>query len=1019
MVPHPCLLAAKDGDLETLKNLDARGRLNGNIEDHLGASPVHHAARAGRLDCLKFLITQAKLSANKRAKNGATPTHDAAATGNLEALQWLTSAGGCDIQVRDDHGANVLHLAARFSRSEVVLWLLRAGCDPMLETDSGAVPAHYAAAKGDFASLKMLITQAPRALNKQTQSGATPLYLACQEGHLHIVQFLIKDCKANFNLRTHDGMTVLHAAAQMGHSAVVLWLRSFTDTDISARDDEGATAMHFAASRGHGKVLEQLIKMGARMLKDNWGGTPLHDAAENGELECCRILVKNHVDITIQDDDGYTAAELADYNGNVECALYLRNVEKMLPLEDPPVSKQRQDSVRRSESAVKQQNRGDYYQSISEGCGESRDFQRGMEDGKSENLKHNEESNKKALVPLPVEEVPSTDVDLLVPTHDEKGRPIPEWKRQVMVRKLQARLQDEQEQRREHKERGYLQTEIWRYSQEHNAILGPFGELLTEEDLIYLEKQIENVQVMKKCKEYEGELNRLAVQLRTILPAPIVSITVNTQLLQQDSGREENTPLPVWCNRISGIVRTMSLLLSNVNEKDRTDCESKEITKIPNVELAAVFTPRLDQTSSRKSRNKVEKEIQQFGVSVRTLRAKFEKQCVLKDRTLACTNQDDISEEKYYNESYPKGPQHRDEAQNVERVCPGTTTCKDESLQKDITGLQKSELSEGLMHEVQQSVRMGDTTGLGTSSKDDAEEEQTPRSPVTESTSLRKERIVVLFLGHWKKSTYTMSLKMKLKNLCTSAVENNNEPPKDGEMTEAEKDGGKPELKTYLEPQSNKSIPNEKLRHLFLQQKTITKLIGNWRNIISHVPSRQIRRLNRQKITYSPEQFLPRVNGVPADYDSLTLDLFMLGYFHILELDLPPDERKMRHLLCFEVFDHLGKFSWDLVRSFHKAVIEEIDAGKREWKNGFEDIKQRFFSDPEKMVAEPTQSEPSIRTVPKVIVQSATPEEDEIPPGHGYSSDLGAFSNDEICKYIDRSFAFWKDKEAEIFDFEE
>ncbi|XP_062903376.1 espin-like protein [Mobula hypostoma] len=1134
MVPHPCLLAAKDGDLETLKSLDASGRLNGNIEDHLGASPVHHAARAGQLDCLKFLITQAKLSANKRAKNGATPTHDAAATGNLKALQWLTSAGGCDIQDRDDHGANVLHLAARFSQSEVVRWLLQAGCDPMLETDSGAVPAHYAAAKGDFASLKMLITQAPSVLNKQTQNGATPLYLACQEGHLHIVQFLIKDCKANLNLRTHDGMTVLHAAAQMGHSAVVLWLRSFTDTDISAQDNEGATAMHFAASGGHAKVLEQLIKMGARMLRDNWGGTPLHDAAENGELECCRILVKNHVDLTIQDDDGYTAAELADYNGNVECALYLRHVEKMLPLEDPPVSKQRQDSIRRSKSAVKQQNRGDYYQSINEGFRESRDFQQGMEDGKfgvrsndlmlccprrglrtrpedrrwsvggherlyfealrkieasnrmrrrsavtlhrghgstgesdhsnattfpgeqrvreskrppyvdtfssssereaglrkicfwssfvgceSENLKHNEEANEKALVPLPLEEVPSTDVDLLVPTHDEKGRPIPEWKRQVMVRKLQARLQDEEEQRREHKERGYLQTEIWRYSQEHNAILGPFGELLTEDDLIYLERQIENVQVMKKCKEYEGELNRLAVQLRTILPAPIVNITVNTQLLHQDSGREENTPLPVWCNRISGIVRTMSLLLSNVNEKDRADYESKEITKMPNVELAAVFTPRFDQTSSRKSRNKVEKEIQQFGVSVRTLRANFEKQCALKDKTLACTNRDDTSEETYYDESYPKGPQHRDEAQNVERVYPGTTTCKDESWQKDITGLQKSELSEGQVHEVQQSARMGETSGLGINSKDDVEEEQAPHSPVTESTSLRKERIVVLFLGHWKKSTYTMSLKMKLKNLCTSAVENNSEPTKDGEMTEAEKDSGKPELKTYLEPQSNKSIPNEKLRHLFLQQKTITKLISNWRKIIAHVPSRQIRRLNRQKITYSPEQFLPRVNGVPADYDSLTLDLFMLGYFHILELDLPPDERKMRHLLCFEVFDHLGKFSWDLVRSFHKAVIEEIDAGKREWKNGFEDIKQRFFSNPEEMVAAPTQSEPTIRPVPKVIVQSATPEEDETPPGHGYSSDLEAFSNEEICKYIDRSFAFWKDKEAEIFDFEE
>eukprot|EP00069_Balaena_mysticetus_P015970 bmy_09529T0 len=44
------------------------------------------------------------------------------------------------------------------------------------------------------------------------------------------------------------------------------------------------------------------------------------------------------------------------------------------------------------------------------------------------------------------------DVEALIPTHDEQGRPIPEWKRQVMVRKLQLKMQEEEEQRR--KERG-------------------------------------------------------------------------------------------------------------------------------------------------------------------------------------------------------------------------------------------------------------------------------------------------------------------------------------------------------------------------------------------------------------------------------------------------------------------------------------------------------------------------------------------------------------------------------------
>lgn len=60
---------------------------------------------------------------------------------------------------------------------------------------------------------------------------------------------------------------------------------SFTDISLSEQDDDGATAMHFAASRGHAKVLSWLLLHGGEITTDHWGGTPLHDAAENGELE--------------------------------------------------------------------------------------------------------------------------------------------------------------------------------------------------------------------------------------------------------------------------------------------------------------------------------------------------------------------------------------------------------------------------------------------------------------------------------------------------------------------------------------------------------------------------------------------------------------------------------------------------------------------------------------------------------------------------------------------------------------
>lgn len=62
---------------------------------------------------------------------------------------------------------------------------------------------------------------------------------------------------------------------------------SFTEIVLTDRDGDGATAMHFAASRGHAKVLSWLLLHGGEIVTDNWGGTPLHDAAENGELEVC------------------------------------------------------------------------------------------------------------------------------------------------------------------------------------------------------------------------------------------------------------------------------------------------------------------------------------------------------------------------------------------------------------------------------------------------------------------------------------------------------------------------------------------------------------------------------------------------------------------------------------------------------------------------------------------------------------------------------------------------------------
>lgn len=96
---------------------------------------------------------------------------------------------------------------------------------------------------------------------------------------------------------------------------------------------------------------------------------------------------------------------------------------------------------------------------------------------------------------------------------------------------------------------------------------------------------------------------------------------------------------------------------------------------------------------------------------------------------------------------------------------------------------------------------------------------------------------MVLFLGHWKKSAYTVMLKSK--NTAERKMSLGNLDMADTLMPEGW-DG-------MHSDQSN--MMKSSLGHYFKQRSAVNKMLGNWRSMISSVPSRQILRYCTADIT--------------------------------------------------------------------------------------------------------------------------------------------------------------------------
>lgn len=96
------------------------------------------------------------------------------------------------------------------------------------------------------------------------------------------------------------------------------------------RDSYGGTALHAAMFQKNIEIVKLLIKKGFKVnaIGPKNGYTPLHDAVWADNLSALKLLVENGGDLSIKGHDGYTPLDKAKAEGKKDIVKYLESLKK-------------------------------------------------------------------------------------------------------------------------------------------------------------------------------------------------------------------------------------------------------------------------------------------------------------------------------------------------------------------------------------------------------------------------------------------------------------------------------------------------------------------------------------------------------------------------------------------------------------------------------------------------------------------------------------------------------------------
>ena len=217
-----------------------------------------------------------------------------------------------------------LHWACDQGHKDVVEALIQCGADPNVQTSSRETALILASRKGHLEVLERLLPLI-KDVNQVDVQSKTALHYAAENGTLEIVEALLS-AGANPDVTGGEGAPpIMLAVNSVNYDVVEHLINAKCDVNSSFKNSSCDTALHWAAFRGHNEGVALLLASGATPDSFNSSGeTPLMKACKKNRHQVVRLILPHQLNIS-----GYggmlkkTALHFAAENGAMECVKML------------------------------------------------------------------------------------------------------------------------------------------------------------------------------------------------------------------------------------------------------------------------------------------------------------------------------------------------------------------------------------------------------------------------------------------------------------------------------------------------------------------------------------------------------------------------------------------------------------------------------------------------------------------------------------------------------------------------